>query len=53
MNRADRGKKHVCAECETKYYDLKRAIVRCPKCGSKPAKPVTGRRAAARRKSAA
>ena len=36
MNTPDRGMRHVCPECETKYYDLKKAIVTCPKCGAKP-----------------
>lgn len=36
MNRSDRGSKHVCQECETKYYDLRRAVVACPRCGAKP-----------------
>ena len=37
MNRSDRGRKHVCPECETKYYDLKKKTVACPRCGAKPA----------------
>ena len=36
MNPMDRGAKHVCPECECKYYDLKGAVVACPKCGAKP-----------------
>jgi hypothetical protein len=28
------GKKHECAECGTKYYDLGKADAACPKCGS-------------------
>ena len=36
MNTSERGLKHVCPECETKYYDLRRAIVACPRCGAKP-----------------
>lgn len=28
------GDKHICADCETKYYDLGRADATCPKCGS-------------------
>lgn len=39
MNAADRGKKHVCPECAIKYYDLKKSVVACPKCGAKPAPP--------------
>jgi uncharacterized protein (TIGR02300 family) len=32
----DRGSKHICPECTTKYYDLKKTPVLCPKCGAKP-----------------
>jgi hypothetical protein len=28
------GKKHECAECGTKFYDLGKADAPCPKCGS-------------------
>lgn len=37
MNASERGTKHVCAECEVKYYDLNKPTVACPKCGTKPA----------------
>ncbi len=36
MNASDRGLKHVCPECTTRYYDLKKKVVACPKCGAKP-----------------
>ena len=36
MNASDRGLKHVCPECTTKYYDLRNEIVACPGCGAKP-----------------
>ncbi len=36
MNTSDRGLKHVCPECATKYYDLRREVVACPRCGAKP-----------------
>jgi len=45
MNPSDRGLKHVCPECTTKYYDLKKKIVTCPKCGAPPPAP-RARRAA-------
>ena len=35
MNRSNRGLKHVCPECATKYYDLKKEVVACPRCGAK------------------
>ncbi len=36
MSTSDRGLKHVCPECATKYYDLKKKVVTCPRCGAKP-----------------
>lgn len=39
MNASERGAKHVCPECETKYYDLKKDVVLCPSCGAKPHAP--------------
>ncbi len=36
MNTSDRGLKHVCPECATKYYDLRKEVVTCPKCSAKP-----------------
>ena len=36
MITSDRGLKHVCPECATKYYDLKKKVVACPRCGAKP-----------------
>ncbi len=36
MNPSDRGLKHVCPECATKYYDLRKEVVACPRCGAKP-----------------
>jgi rubrerythrin len=36
MNALDRGSKHVCPKCTTMYYDLRKKVVACPKCGAKP-----------------
>ena len=36
MNTSDRGLKHVCPECATKYYDPRKEVVACPTCGAKP-----------------
>jgi uncharacterized protein (TIGR02300 family) len=36
MKTSDRGLKHVCPECTSKYYDLKKKVVVCPVCGAKP-----------------
>ena len=30
---ADLGEKHICADCDTRYYDLGRPDATCPKCG--------------------
>lgn len=31
---ADLGEKHICDDCETKYYDLGKSDATCPRCGS-------------------
>jgi len=36
MSTSDHGLKHVCPECATKYYDLRKAVVLCPRCRAKP-----------------
>ncbi len=33
MTTAQRGAKHVCADCACKYYDLGKKGAACPKCG--------------------
>ena len=30
------GKKFVCWSCATKFYDLNKPAVKCPKCGANP-----------------
>jgi hypothetical protein len=45
MNTIDRGLKHVCPACEIKYYDLRRKVVACPRCGAKPLAPKVSRAA--------
>jgi uncharacterized protein (TIGR02300 family) len=30
----DLGEKHICGDCDTRYYDLGRPEATCPKCGS-------------------
>jgi uncharacterized protein (TIGR02300 family) len=51
----DLGTKYVCYKCGTKFYDLKKPVPACPKCGADQreapvAKPQTARqqRAAAK-----
>ncbi len=34
MPAKDLGTKHVCFKCGTKFYDLKKAELLCPKCGA-------------------
>ena len=34
---ADLGRKHVCFKCSTKFYDLKKPVALCPKCGANQA----------------
>jgi Zn finger protein HypA/HybF involved in hydrogenase expression len=43
MNIIDRGSKHACPACEIKYYDLRRKVVACPRCGAKPIAPKVSR----------
>ena len=33
---AELGKKHECPECGTKFYDLGKSKLLCPKCGFDP-----------------
>ncbi len=35
MDKIKRGKKHICSKCETKFYDLGKLDIICPKCGNK------------------
>ena len=39
MNTLERGMKHICPACEIKYYDLRKDVIACPKCGAKPLPP--------------
>lgn len=39
LPRADWGLKHVCPDCASKYYDLKKAVITCPSCGAAPPPP--------------
>lgn len=34
MERPDWGKKHLCASCGARYYDMGAALPTCPKCGT-------------------
>lgn len=48
----DLGTKYVCYKCGTKFYDLKKPVPACPKCGADQreapvAKPQTARQARA------
>jgi uncharacterized protein (TIGR02300 family) len=48
----DLGTKYICYKCGTKFYDLKKPVPACPKCGADQrgapvAKPTTGRAAKA------
>jgi uncharacterized protein (TIGR02300 family) len=36
MTTPDLGSKYVCPDCTTRYYDLNKTPVACPKCGAKP-----------------
>ena len=46
MAKLDWGKKHICSECGTKFYDMNKPTPECPKCGSQiviSRKPRVGR----------
>jgi uncharacterized protein (TIGR02300 family) len=34
MPAKDLGSKHSCFKCSTKFYDLKKPVAICPKCGA-------------------
>lgn len=34
MPAKDLGTKHTCFKCSTKFYDLKKPVAVCPKCGA-------------------
>lgn len=36
MTTVNRGTKYACPECASKYYDMGKAVVLCPRCGAKP-----------------
>jgi len=42
------GNKHICKECETRFFDMKKTPAVCPKCGleAKEPKPAKIRKAA-------
>ena len=39
MDKVNRGKKHICSNCMTKFYDFNKDIAICPKCGSEQISP--------------
>jgi uncharacterized protein (TIGR02300 family) len=40
-----RGNKHICASCQTRFYDLNKSLVACPACNHRVAivKPAARR----------
>ena len=40
MSKVEWGKKVVCSNCETKFYDLNRKPAVCPNCGTEYIEPV-------------
>ena len=46
MSKVELGNKHLCASCNTKFYDLQKEVPVCPKCGAEiiiKVKPRLGR----------
>ena len=35
MDNDNKGNKHICRNCSTKFYDLNKKEVICPKCGTR------------------
>ncbi len=40
MSKVEWGKKVVCSNCETKFYDLNRKPAVCPNCGTEYIEPA-------------
>jgi len=49
----DLGTKYVCFKCGTKFYDLKKPVPACPKCGADQRDAPTGKSAPTRAQRAA
>ena len=46
MPKLEWGKKHICSDCNTKFYDMSKSTPECPNCGSQvliTRKPRVGR----------
>ena len=46
MSKLEWGKKHICSDCSTKFYDMNKPTPECPNCGSQvliSRKPRVGR----------
>ena len=41
MAKEEWGLKHLCENCETKFYDLQRDPIVCPSCGTRVVRPGT------------
>ena len=48
----DLGTKYTCFKCGTKFYDLKRPVPVCPKCGTDQREAPTPKAASSRRAAA-
>jgi uncharacterized protein (TIGR02300 family) len=42
----ERGAKHTCPRCQTRFYDLRRPQTLCPRCGADPVAEAAAMRAA-------
>jgi uncharacterized protein (TIGR02300 family) len=48
----DLGTKYTCFKCGTKFYDLKRPVPSCPKCGTDQREAPVARPASSRQRAA-
>lgn len=50
MTGLSKGSKRVCQECQTRFFDLRRSPIMCPKCGTEVVLPMSFKsKAAAKR----
>ncbi len=41
MNNTNKGDKHICSNCGTRFFDLNRTKIFCPKCNTEVSNKIT------------